>query len=179
MGTWVSACPANATSPIRSEERARTNSVAVRRATSSRLFGEKSSASMLLEISSARTIEMPSLRSSARRTEARPGGGDDPGRQTERPERHREPRDPQPFRGTDRGTHVAHRRAGETGKPLLAPPPPQRQGEEQDEQDWPRERHRGAPPPPPPPLVLSSRASARARAASGATSTPCAVANAT
>ena len=66
MGTWVSACPAKATSPIRSEDRARTNSVAVRRATSSRLAGEKSSASMLLEISTANTIEIPSLRSSAR-----------------------------------------------------------------------------------------------------------------
>src|SRR6266480_4352803 len=40
MGTWVSACPAKATSPIRSEDRARTNSVAVRRATSSRLAGD-------------------------------------------------------------------------------------------------------------------------------------------
>src|ERR1044072_9444541 len=66
MGTCVSACPANATRPMRSEDRARTNSVAVRRATSSRLAGEKSSASMLLEISTASTIEIPSLGSSAR-----------------------------------------------------------------------------------------------------------------
>src|SRR6267143_390409 len=132
---------------MRSEERARTNSVAVRRATSSRLAGEKSSASMLLEISRARTIEIPSLRSSARAD---------------------------PRRGpAERGTHVAHRRAGETGEPLPAPPPPQWQSEEQQEQYRPRERHRR------PPLALNSRASARARETSGATSTPCAVANAT
>src|SRR5207253_8264783 len=51
MGTWVSACPANATSPMRSEVRARTNSIAVCLATSMRFAGAKSSACMLPEMS--------------------------------------------------------------------------------------------------------------------------------
>src|SRR5436309_11060 len=62
MGTWVRACPANATSPMRSDLRARTNSIAVCFATSMRFAGAKSSACMLPEISTASTMEMPSLR---------------------------------------------------------------------------------------------------------------------
>src|SRR5919201_374328 len=46
---------------MRSDVRARTNSIAVCLATSMRLAGAKSSASMLLDMSMARTIEMPSL----------------------------------------------------------------------------------------------------------------------
>src|SRR5467141_234873 len=66
MGTCVSACPANATRPMRSDVRARTNSIAVCLATSMRFAGAKSSACILPEISTASTMEIPSLRDSLR-----------------------------------------------------------------------------------------------------------------
>jgi len=58
----VSACAAKATTPIRSDVRACTKSIAVCFATSIRFAGAKSSDSMLLDTSMHSTIEIPSPR---------------------------------------------------------------------------------------------------------------------
>ena len=60
-GTCVSASPANATIPIRSDVRRAMNCLTVAFATSIRLFGLKSSASIELDKSIAITMLMPSL----------------------------------------------------------------------------------------------------------------------
>src|ERR1041384_3199045 len=181
MGTWVSAWPANATSPMRSEVRARTNSIAVCLATSMRFAGAKSSACMLPEMSTASTLDIPSLRGSlraapheldrallgdvdavrprevfrlhaardvhgqhdgdplaarfaARRADARPRGGDDPGAKAGAAERDRKARDPEAFCRPRSGSDVAHLRAREASEALGAQPPPQRQQAERQEQ---------------------------------------------
>jgi hypothetical protein len=61
IGTRVSASPAKATRPIRSNSRAAMKEMDCSLATSSRLEGAKSSASIELETSTASTIAMPSL----------------------------------------------------------------------------------------------------------------------